>query len=304
MRGSSGWATGAKMHGDYFNSYANGILSSKQRIWRWRCTTTSCGKRAGQGSIAHRGASAMGWAPPDPRTCGSEENSFELLDEEELPPIKRQVQPESQHRAMAPPPGGDGDDPGRDRRDRRDRRRDRGAPERDHGPEPPQEDDEDEDEDDHPRSVCTTQGSARPPGYWHRGRGQGTKIDMETGEEVGTVLHGTRGPNMNWQQIYGKGLRPRQLFSGNQGGKRSAQSTPTLTGAGNTPEEQMRSVYVTTGHSKGHSGLASGGGGEHPGHASGPSGAARTNCSHRSGQRSCSPSPSSSWSCPSSSWEE
>lgn len=69
---------------------------------------------------------------------------------------------------------------------------------------------------------------------------------METGEEVGTVLHGTRGPNMNWQQIYGKGLRPRQLFSGNQGGKRSAQSTPTLTGAGNTPEEQMRSVYVTT----------------------------------------------------------
>ena len=35
--------------GDYFNSYANGILSSKQRIWRWRCTTTSCGKRGWKG---------------------------------------------------------------------------------------------------------------------------------------------------------------------------------------------------------------------------------------------------------------
>ena len=25
----------------------------------------------------------MGWAPPDPRTCDSEENSFELVDEED-----------------------------------------------------------------------------------------------------------------------------------------------------------------------------------------------------------------------------
>ena len=72
--------------------------------------------------------------------------------------------------------------------------RDRRAPERDHGSEPPQEEDEDEDEEDHPLRICTTvgfnrqrmqsQGSARPPGYWHRGRGQGTKVDTATGEEA------------------------------------------------------------------------------------------------------------------------
>ena len=49
------------------------------------------------------------------------DGSFELVaepvDEAELPPTKRQVQLEGKHRAMAmPPPGGDGDDPGRDRR--------------------------------------------------------------------------------------------------------------------------------------------------------------------------------------------
>ena len=75
------------------------------------------------------------------------------------------------------------------------------------GSEPPHEEDEDEDEDDHPRRICTTlgfkrqrmqsQGSARPPRYSHRGRRQAAKVDMETGEEVGTVLHGTRSPNMS-----------------------------------------------------------------------------------------------------------
>ena len=45
---------------------------------------------------------------------------------------------------------------------------------------------EDEDEE-FKRQRMQSQGSARPPGYWHRGRGQGTKVDTETGEEVGTV---------------------------------------------------------------------------------------------------------------------
>ena len=49
-----------------------------------------------------------------------------------------------------PPPGGDGDDPGRDRRER--------VPERDNGPDSPpaDDDDDDEDEEEHPRSTCTT----------------------------------------------------------------------------------------------------------------------------------------------------
>ena len=50
-------------------------------------------------------------------------------------------------------------------------------------------------------------------------------------------------------QIYGKGLRPRQLFSGNQGGKGSSQSAPTLTGSGNTAgDEHPRGGANSKGH--------------------------------------------------------
>ena len=62
---------------------------------------------------------------------GSYELVSEAVDEEQPPQTERQVQLEGKHGAMAmPPPGGDGDDPGRDRRNRRE-------PERDHGPDPP-----------------------------------------------------------------------------------------------------------------------------------------------------------------------
>ena len=98
---------------------------------------------------------------------------------------------------------------------------------------------------------------------------------------------------MSWQQIYGKVAAATALF-----GQPRRQGVCTfdtnLDGRGEYPQEQMRSVYVALrgkGHSKSHSGLASGGGGEHPGHASGPSGAVRANCINSSGQRSCGPSP-------------
>ena len=51
---------------------------------------------------------------------------------------------------------------------------------------------------------------------------------------------------MSWQRIYAKGYRPRQLFTGNQAGKGTAQSAPMLTGRGNYPEEQRHNVLVAT----------------------------------------------------------
>ena len=89
-------------------------------------------------------------------------------------------------------------------------------------------------------------GALGSPGHWFKGRGKGTKQNVETGEEGSTILHGARSPNMSWQRIYAKGCRPRELFSGNQAGKGTAQSAPTLTGRGNSPEEQRRNVLVAT----------------------------------------------------------
>ena len=172
------------------------------------------------------------------------------MDEEQPPQTERQVQLEGKHGAMAmPPPGGDGDDPGRDRRNRRE-------PERDNGPDPPA-DDEDEDEEERPRRTCTTldvkrqrMAWARPPGYWFRGRGRGTKQDVETGKDGSTIIHGVLSPNLSWQRIFAKGCRPRQLFTHDQGGKGSAQAAPVLMGRGDTPAEQRRSILLATANAK------------------------------------------------------
>ena len=174
----------------------------------------------------------------------------EAVDEEQPPQTARQVQKEGKHGAMAmPPPGGDGDDPGRDRRNRRE-------PERDLGPDPPA-DDEDEDEEGRSSRTCTTldvkrqrMAWARPPGYWFRGRGKGTKHDVETGKDGSTVIHGVLSPNMSWQRIYAKGCRPRQLFTRDQGGKGSAQSAPVLMGRGDTPAEQRRNILLATANAR------------------------------------------------------
>ena len=181
---------------------------------------------------------------------GSYELVSEAVDEEQPPQTERQVQLEGKHGAMAmPPPGGDGDDPGRDRRNRRE-------PERDHGPDPPA-DDEDEDEEERPRRTCTTldvkrqrMAWARPPGYWFRGRGRGTKQDVETGKDGSTIIHGALSPNLSWQRIFAKGCRPRQLFTHDQGGKGSAQAAPVLMGRGDTPAEQRRSILLATANAK------------------------------------------------------
>ena len=72
----------------------------------------------------------------DTQSDGSYELVSEVADEEQRPQTARHVQREGKHGAMAmPPPGGDGDDPGRDRRNRRE-------PERDHGPDPPSADED------------------------------------------------------------------------------------------------------------------------------------------------------------------
>ena len=181
---------------------------------------------------------------------GSYELVSEVVDEEQPPQTERQVQLEGKHGAMAmPPPGGDGDDPGRDRRNRRE-------PERDHGPDPPS-DDEDEDEEEHPRSTCTTldvkrqrMAWARPPGYWFRGRGRGSKQDVETGKDGSTIIHGVLSPNLSWQRIYAKGCRPRQLFTRDQGGKGSAQAAPVLMGRGDSPGEQRRNILLATANAR------------------------------------------------------
>ena len=186
----------------------------------------------------------------DTQSDGSYELVSEVADEEQRPQTARHVQLEGKHGAMAmPPPGGDGDDPGRDRRER--------VPERDVPP-PTATDENEEEDEEHPRSTCTTLSFKRTqmahcgdwfpgsPGHWFKGRGKGTKQNVETGEEGSTILHGARSPNMSWQRIYAKGCRPRELFSGNQAGKGTAQSAPTLTGRGNSPEEQRRNVLVAT----------------------------------------------------------
>ena len=186
----------------------------------------------------------------DTQSDGSYELVSEVADEEQRPQTARHVQLEGKHGAMAmPPPGGDGDDPGRDRRNRRE-------PERDHGPDPPA-DDEDEDEEERPRRTCTTldvkrqrMAWARPPGYWFRGRGRGSKQDVETGKDGSTIIHGVLSPNMSWQRIYAKGCRPRQLFTHDQGGKGSAQAAPVLMGRGDTPAEQRRSILLATANAR------------------------------------------------------
>ena len=186
----------------------------------------------------------------DTQSDGSYELVSEAVDEEQPLQTERQVQLEGKHGAMAmPTPGGDGDDPGRDRRNRRE-------PERDHGPDPPA-DDEDEDEEEGPRRTCTTlevkrqrMAWARPPGYWFRGRGRGTKQDVETGKDGSTIIHGVLSPNLSWQRIFAKGCRPRQLFTHDQGGKGSAQAAPVLMGRGDTPAEQRRSILLATANAK------------------------------------------------------
>ena len=186
----------------------------------------------------------------DTQSDGSYELVSEAVDEEQPPQTERQVQLEGKHGAMAmPPPGGDGDDPGRDRRNRRE-------PERDHGPDPPA-DDEDEDEEESPRRTCATldvkrqrMAWARPPGYWFRGRGRGTKQDVETGKDGSTIIHGALSPNLSWQRIFAKGCRPRQLFTHDQRGKGSAQAAPVLMGRGDTPAEQRRSILLATANAK------------------------------------------------------
>ena len=69
---------------------------------------------------------------------------------------------------------------------------------------------------------------------------------MDTGEEGATIVHEALSPNLAWQTMYSNGLRPRQLFTHDQGGKSSGQSTPVLTGRGNSPEEQRRSVLIAS----------------------------------------------------------
>ena len=91
---------------------------------------------------------------------------------------------------------------------------------------------------------------ARPPGYWFRGRGRGTKQDVETGKDGSTIIHGALSPNLSWQRIFAKGCRPRQLFTHDQGGKGSAQAAPVLMGRGDTPAEQRRSILLATANAK------------------------------------------------------
>ena len=174
-----------------------------------------------------------------------EDDSFEVVsdvaDEEQLSQPDRRLQHEGCHGAMAmPPPGppggdgnGDRDDPGRRERVR------------DYVPDPPAAEEEEE----HPRSADTKrQRLAR--GRWLQGRGKGTKRDAETGASGSTIEHGALSPSQSWQAIYAKGLRPRQLFPHDQGGKSSGQSSPVLVGWGNTPLEQQRSVQIASATAK------------------------------------------------------
>eukprot|EP00435_Cladocopium_sp_Y103_P074301 s20_g48.t1 len=185
----------------------------------------------------------------------------------------RRLRDEPQHGAMAAMGGGSGggDDPGRDPMSRRDP-----MP-------APVEDDENEEEEEEtltpwqmhmmrqesdfltggyrPRkrpiqagkSTCwTAQRTAKrekgsstsawtTAGHW-KGRGMATRAE-EDGTVGGSILHSVKSPNMSWQLIYGKGLRPRSLWQGSQGGK-SRAGAPVLHGEGGAASNIRRARAV------------------------------------------------------------
>eukprot|EP00435_Cladocopium_sp_Y103_P018459 s1820_g4.t1 len=75
----------------------------------------------------------------------------------------------------------------------------------------------------------TTAASTWTAGHW-KGRGAASH---EQGE---SIHHSSKNPNLSWQMILGKGLRPRSLWMGSQGGK-GRQSAPVLDGSGGGASE-------------------------------------------------------------------
>eukprot|EP00435_Cladocopium_sp_Y103_P003398 s5381_g1.t1 len=140
--------------------------------------------------------------------------------------------------------GGDGDggDGGRDRRPNH----------LDDAPDAPDENIEEEEDDEEGRYVCTTLPPKRPrtgqpwfPGHpmWTARRGEGTKVDEETGMDLKTVRHSTRSPNLSWQRIMSGGHRPRELYPSSQGGVSSGHSQVTLVGrGGGSVGDQARTI--------------------------------------------------------------
>ena len=74
-------------------------------------------------------------------------------------------------------------------------------------------------------------------------RGKSTKKNEEN-EEVGSILHSAKSPNLSWQRIYAQGFRPRRLFVHDQGGKGTGHAKPVLVGPGDNPQECAQSVQV------------------------------------------------------------
>ena len=144
--------------------------------------------------------------------------------DEEVHPPQRVCRKEGFHQAMASYGGSSGSggrDGGRDREDRR-------VP---HHFDDPADDDADEDA-----------RRKRKPGWLMR-RGKSTKKNEEN-EEVGSILHSTKSPNLSFQRIYEQGYKPRRLFVHNQGGQSTGQDAPVLVGPGDSPHECMQNVQA------------------------------------------------------------
>ena len=73
-------------------------------------------------------------------------------------------------------------------------------------------------------------------------RGKSTKKNEN--EEVGSILHSTKSPNLSFQRIYEQGFKPRRLFVHNQGGQSTGQDAPVLVGPGDSPHECMQNVQA------------------------------------------------------------
>ena len=318
-----------------------GSQSSSGRTWTWgllqllcqrhpqqqaadmEVETASCGKREvlptevlqrWDGHHQNQKATRRPPRPPAQQvewTQYDEDESFELVsdvaDEERLPQPERQLHQEGQQGAMAMPPpgppGGDGDDPGRDRRERR-------ATERDHRPDPPAEDDDNDEE--HPRSTDTTlsfkrqrmasQSSARSPEYWLRGRGKGSKQNVDTGEEGATIVHGALSPNLAWQTMYSKGLRPRQLFTHDQG-KEQWPIHPSADRQRQLARRTKAQCPDSLCHGAGQSGSTDSRPCERDQCGPATSSSSGAGCCKGSQLCDCRPNWGGKWSCPSSSWE-
>eukprot|EP00435_Cladocopium_sp_Y103_P048566 s975_g14.t1 len=78
-------------------------------------------------------------------------------------------------------------------------------------------------------------------GHW-KGRGMATRAE-EDGTVGGSIHHSAKSPNMSWQLIYGKGLKPRSLWRGSQGGK-SRAGVPVLHGEGGAASNIRRARAV------------------------------------------------------------